>query len=75
MAAIHYKGKFHAEQDTGWEGEWGGDGKWAATKPVSLKTWTIYETVGKPSYETGRFFLKNERAALNKLKTLMLDKP
>lgn len=41
------------EQDRTYEGEWiNGNTKWANTKVVMLKTFTVYETVGSPAYQT-----------------------
>jgi len=69
----HYKGNFHAEQDISWESEQCPVRKiWTKTKKVSEKTWTIYERVEDnfKTYQTPRFYCKNEKEALEILKTL-----
>jgi hypothetical protein len=67
----HYKGKFHIEQDSGYVEEQCPVTKiWSMTKRVSLKTWTLYERVGSPSYQTPRQTFKNENEAQKHLDSL-----
>ena len=41
------------EQDRTYKGEWINDNtKWANTKVTMLRTFTVYETVGSPAYQT-----------------------
>ena len=66
-----FKGKFHAEQDLGWEEEYCQvTEKWSRTKRVLLNTWTIYERVGSPEYQTPRFHFENEKQAIKKMDEL-----
>ena len=44
---------FHIEQDRSYQDEQNSfTKKWANTKLVLLKTWTVYKYVGSPSYQT-----------------------
>jgi hypothetical protein len=60
-------GMFHAEQDLSWN---------AKGSRVSENTWTIYEKIlilggiHTNSYQTPRFFCKNEKEALAKIAEL-----
>lgn len=48
--------RFHIEQDRGYSGEWiNQNTKWANTKVNMLETYTVYESVGSPSYQTPVF--------------------
>jgi len=48
--------RFHVEQDRSYSGEWiNEETKWAATKVTLVATYTVYESVGSPSYETPVF--------------------
>jgi len=48
--------RFHIEQDRGYSGEWiNQNTKWANTKVNMLSTYTVYESVGSPSYQTPVF--------------------
>jgi hypothetical protein len=45
--------RFHIEQDRSYSGEWiNQNTKWANTKVNMLPTYTVYESVGSPSYQT-----------------------
>jgi hypothetical protein len=70
----YHAGKFHAEQDRGWEPELTPLG-WMRTRQVDLPTWTVYETVGCPSYQTPRFYLPDEKSALRKLTEIRTTAP
>ena len=54
--------RFEVEQDRTYEDEWINENtKWASTKVVILPTYTVYERVGSPSYQTPVFTgTKNE---------------
>jgi len=72
----YYTGNFHAERDLGWEEEQcSATKKWSMTKRTILNTWTIYERVGFPSYQTPRFYFQNEKQALKKIQELSLTLP
>ena len=48
--------RFHIEQDRSYSGEWiNQKTKWANTKVNMFSTYTVYETVGNPSYQTPVF--------------------
>ena len=48
--------RFHIEQDRTYSGEWINDNtKWANTKVNMVSTYTVYESVGSPSYQTPVF--------------------
>jgi hypothetical protein len=48
--------RFHIEQDRTYSGEWiNDDTKWANTKVNMVSTYTVYESVGTPSYQTPVF--------------------
>ena len=48
--------RFCVEQDRTYKGEWIDENtKWARTKVVMLTTYTVYERVGSPSYQTPVF--------------------
>lgn len=48
--------RFHIEQDRTYEAEYSRATKnWTNTKEVSLPTYTVYEYVGSPSYQTPVF--------------------
>ena len=48
--------RFHIEQDRGYSGEWiNQNTKWANTKVKMVSTYTVYESVGSPSYQTPVF--------------------
>jgi len=67
----HYNGPFHMEQDTRMEAEeCPVTHTWWATKRVLISKWSIYETVGKPAYQTGRYFGLTKKAAEKKLASL-----
>ena len=52
-----HKGRFHIEQDLGWEVEQNPlTKKMSRTKPVLLDTWTLYERVDGPDGEIGSAF-------------------
>ena len=65
-----YRGPFHIEQDAEWAPERRASGKWAATDRKSAKTWSLYETVGSPAYQTLRKTFANEKEARAYLETL-----
>jgi hypothetical protein len=47
---------FYVEQDRTYKGEWINENtEWARTKVVMLPTYTVYEYVGSPSYQTPVF--------------------
>lgn len=64
--------RFHIEQDRTYSGEWiNGGTKWANTAVNMVSTYTVYEFVGSPSYQTPVFTgtklqCKNWIKALNK---------
>lgn len=64
------KRRFNVEQDDKWVSEQHHNGKWAATKRVQLSTWTVYEYVGSPSYQTPIYFAKNETEAREYVESL-----
>jgi len=69
--SAYYNGKFQAEQDYTYVEEQCPFAKtWHMTKKILLKTWTIYERVGKTGYQTPRFFLASEEEALTKIREL-----
>lgn len=48
--------RFHIEQDRSYSGEWINQyTKWANTKVKMVSTYTVYESVGSPSYQTPVF--------------------
>lgn len=56
--------RFHVEQDRAYEFEQCPVTKvWRRTKVVLLKTWTAYEFVGSPAYQTPVFRAKDEAGA------------
>jgi hypothetical protein len=60
----HYRGDYHAEQDSGWVNDSSG---W---RIVPLPTWTVYRTIypeGGPAYQSPVDFCENEAAALKAL--------
>ena len=65
-----YKNKFYAEQDYEYQAEQNHAGNWRNTKRVMLNTWTIYEYVGSPAYQTPRHHCKNKEEAEKLLATL-----
>lgn len=53
---MNKKRRFHIEQDRTYSGEWiNGKTKWANTKVKMISTYTVYEFVGSPSYQTPVF--------------------
>ena len=71
----HHKGRFHIEQDLGWEVEQNPlTKKMSRTKPVLLDTWTLYERVdgpdGHPGYETPRLIGVSRIKAFNALRRM-----
>lgn len=48
--------RFHIEQDRTYSGEWiNRNTKWTNTKVNMVSTYTVYESVGSPSYQTPVF--------------------
>jgi hypothetical protein len=48
--------RFNIDQDLTYEGEWiNNDTKYSSTKVVLLSTYTVYESVGSPAYQTPVF--------------------
>ena len=47
--------RFHIDQDRTFGPEKNSNGRWAATKLKMLKSFTVYEFVGNPSYQTPVF--------------------
>jgi hypothetical protein len=67
----HYKENFHIEQDLGWDDYMCPVTQtWSKTKRIALETWSLYERVGSPSYQTWRKVFKNEKEAQKYLDSL-----
>ena len=48
--------RFHIEQDRAFSGEWINEKrKWSNTKVKMISTYTVYESVGSPAYQTPVF--------------------
>lgn len=53
---MNTKRRFHIEQDRAYSGEWINDKrKWSNTKVKMISTYTVYESVGSPAYQTPVF--------------------